>query len=349
MVTQQKSMSQNKVLIIAEAGVNHNGDLDKAIQLIDMAAMSGADYVKFQTFKAEKIVNKNVQKAEYQKKNMLGESDSQFDMLKKLEMGLDWYPILIDRCNEKGVKFLSTGFDEESIEFLEKLKIPFYKIPSGEITNKPYLQKIAKKGKDIILSTGMANLNEIKSAIKIFEDEGISKDRITVLHCNTEYPTPMKDVNLLAMNHIAKELKVKVGYSDHTLGIEVPIAAVALGAEVIEKHFTLDRTLPGPDHAASLEPDELKEMVKAIRNIELAISGNGTKEPSKSELKNIEIARKSLHLNKDLSKGDIIGKEDLIALRPGNGISPMEIETVIGKALIEDMNSGSILKWENLK
>ncbi len=345
----QKSMSQNKVLIIAEAGVNHNGELDKAIELIDNAAMAGADYVKFQTFKAEKIVNKNAQKAEYQKQNMQGESDTQFDMLKKLEMGLDWYPTLINRCNEKGIKFLSTGFDEDSIDFLEKFEIPFYKVPSGEITNKPYLQKIAKKNKDIILSTGMADLIEIKDALKVFIDEGIDKERITVLHCNTEYPTPMEDVNLLAMNHIANQLNVKVGYSDHTLGIEVPIAAVALGAKVIEKHFTLDRTLPGPDHAASLEPDELKAMVSAIRNIELAISGSGLKEPSNSELKNKNIARKSLHLNKNLKQGEKIHREDLIALRPGNGISPMEIELVVGKVLRKDMLNGSIIIWENLK
>ena len=337
-----------RVVIIAEAGVNHNGDLEKALALVDAAAYAGADYVKFQTFKAEKIVNSNAQKADYQKNNMQGEEGTQFGMLKKLEMGEDWYPVLIKRCQEKGIHFLSTGFDLDSIDFLNDLGIPFFKIPSGEITNKPYLQQIARKGKDIILSTGMANLQEVKEAVEVIEAEGILRDRITVLHCNTEYPTPMRDVNLLAMDHIAKELQVKVGYSDHTLGIEVPIAAVALGAVVIEKHFTIDRTLPGPDHAASLEPEELKAMVIGIRNIELAISGSGIKEPSDSEKKNISIARKSLHVKQDLKKNHIIRKEDLIALRPSDGISPMEIENVIGKSLIQDVISGESLQWNQL-
>ena len=337
-----------KVIIIAEAGVNHNGDLQKALALVDAAAIAGADYVKFQTFKADKIVNPSAQKADYQKKNMLGDEDTQFGMLKKLEMGEDWYPILIQRCQEKGIHFLSTGFDVDSIDFLNDLEIPFYKIPSGEITHKPYLQHIARKGKDIILSTGMANLQEVKDAVEVIEAEGITRDRITVLHCNTEYPTPMQDVNLLAMHHIARELQVKVGYSDHTLGIEVPIAAVALGAAVIEKHFTIDRTLPGPDHAASLEPDELKAMVSGIRNIELAISGSGIKEPSESEKKNIAIARKSLHTKHDLRKGDVVTAENLIALRPASGISPMEIDAVVGKTLVQDLKAGSTLEWKQL-
>lgn len=341
-------MKTNRVFIIAEAGVNHNGDLDKALELIDAAADAGADYVKFQTFKADKIVNRSAQKADYQKKNMQGESDTQYEMLKKLEMGDDWYSVLIDRCNKKGIHFLSTGFDVDSIDFLNKLEIPFYKIPSGELTNKPYLQHIARKGKDIILSTGMANLQEVKDAVEVIEKEGIKREHITVLHCNTEYPTPMEDVNLLAMNQIARELGVKVGYSDHTLGIEVPIAAVALGACVIEKHFTLDRTLPGPDHAASLEPDELKAMVTGIRNIEKAIGGSGIKEPSESEKKNIAIARKSIHLNKELKKGSVIGEEDLIALRPGDGISPMEIEKVVGKILKRDVEVSHKLSFEDL-
>lgn len=335
-------------LIIAEAGVNHNGDLQKALELIDIAAEAQVDYVKFQTFKAEAIVNPSAQKADYQIKNMSGESDTQFEMLKKLEMGLDWYEVLIQRCQERGVKFLSTGFDSESINFLDSLEIPFYKIPSGEITNKPYLQHIAQKEKDIILSTGMSTIGEIEAAIDVFETEGITRDRITVLHCNTEYPTPMKDVNLLAMNHIARELGVKVGYSDHTLGTEVPIAAVALGACVIEKHFTLDRSLPGPDHAASLEPDELKAMVSAIRNIEDAIGGSGIKEPSESEMKNISVARKSLHTNKELKAGQTLSKDDLIALRPGNGISPMLINEVVGKELNKDLAAHYLLKPEDL-
>jgi N,N'-diacetyllegionaminate synthase len=339
---------KNKVVIIAEAGVNHNGEFQKAIELIDAAAASGADYVKFQTFKAEKIVNPTAKKAEYQINNMAGESDTQFEMLKKLEMGDNWYSGLIERCKEKGINFLSTGFDEDSIDFLNNFDFPFYKIPSGELTNKPYLQHIAKKGKEIILSTGMANINEINDAIEVIEAEGINRNRITVLHCNTEYPTPMKDVNLLAMNQIAKELGVRVGYSDHTLGIEVPIAAVALGACVIEKHFTLDRTLPGPDHAASLEPNELKNMVDAIRNIELAISGNGIKEPSNSERKNMDIARKSLHLKADLENNHVLKAEDLIALRPGDGISPMLIDSILGKKLVLNLPKGHKIQMNDL-
>lgn len=340
-------MSQ-KVVIIAEAGVNHNGDLQMALALVDAAAYAGADYVKFQTFKAEKIVNSNAQKAEYQKNYMEGEEVTQFGMLKKLEMGEDWYPILIQRCQERGIHFLSTGFDVDSIDFLSDFEIPFYKIPSGEITNKPYLQHIARKGKEIILSTGMANLQEIKDAVEVIEAEGIVKDSITVLHCNTEYPTPMQDVNLLAMHQIARELDVKVGYSDHTLGLEVPIAAVALGAVVVEKHFTIDRTLPGPDHAASLEPEELKVMVSGIRNIELAISGSGIKEPSESEKKNIAITRKSLHIKHDLVSGHILKADDLIALRPAHGISPMDFDVVVGKTLVEDVFAGSTLQWNQL-
>ena len=335
-------------LIIAEAGVNHNGDLQKALDLIDAAAAARVDYVKFQTFKAETIVNPSAQKADYQIKNTSGESNTQFEMLKKLEMGLDWYEVLIQRCQERGVKFLSTGFDFESIDFLDSLEIPFYKIPSGEITNKPYLQHIAQKEKDIILSTGMSTIGEIEAAIDVIKAEGITRDCITVLHCNTEYPTPMKDVNLLAMNQIARELGVKVGYSDHTLGIEVPIAAVALGACVIEKHFTLDRSLPGPDHAASLEPDELKAMVSAIRNIEEAIGGSGIKEPSESEKKNISVARKSLHTLKELKAGVTLSKDDLIALRPGSGISPMLINEVLGKVLNKDLPAHYLLKHEDL-
>lgn len=341
-------MNSNKTVIIAEAGVNHNGDLQLALALIDAASKAGADYVKFQTFKAEKIVNPSAQKAEYQKNNMPGEDSTQFGMLKKLEMGDDWYPVLIKRCQEKGINFLSTGFDTDSIDFLNRLDIPFYKIPSGEITNKPFLEHIARMAKDIILSTGMATLQEVKDAIEVIEAEGITRNRITVLHCNTEYPTPMRDVNLLAMQHIAKELHVKVGYSDHTLGIEVPIAAVALGAVVIEKHFTMDRSMPGPDHAASLEPDELKAMVQGIRNIELALSGSGLKEPSESEKKNISIARKSLHLRTAVHVGEDIKADALMALRPGDGISPMEIDKVIGMKARTNLNKGHKLSLDDL-
>ena len=333
-----------KVVIIAEAGVNHNGDLEKALALVNAAAEAGADYVKFQTFKAEKIVNPNAQKADYQKKNMQGEENTQFGMLKKLEMGEHWYPVLMERCVEKGIKFLSTGFDEDSIEFLNNLNVPFFKIPSGELTNKPYLKHIASKGKNIILSTGMAYLAEIESAIEILEGEGILRDKIIVLHCNTEYPTPFEDVNLLAMNQIRDNLGVKVGYSDHTMGIELAIAAVALGAVVIEKHFTLDRSLPGPDHAASLEPIQLKDMVNSIRNIELAMTGTGIKEPSQSELNNIAIIRKSLHFRKDLQAGHVINDIDLIALRPGFGVSPMQIDYYIGKKLNQNVDAFSMIE-----
>lgn len=342
-------MSNKRVIVIAEAGVNHNGDINKALALIDVAAEAGADFVKFQTFKAEKIVNPTAQKADYQKNNMKSGEDTQLGMLKKLEMGEEWYPRLIERCQTKGIRFLSTGFDNESIDLLDKLAIPFYKIPSGEITNKRFLQHIARRGKDIILSTGMATLEEVKAALAVITQEGIKRDRIIILHCNTEYPTPMEDVNLLAMNHIAKELGLDVGYSDHTLGIEVPIAAVALGATVIEKHFTLDRDLPGPDHAASLEPDELKAMVKGIRNIEMAISGSGIKEPSRSEKKNIAIARKSLHLKHDVKKGELVSQDDLIALRPGDGISPMDIDEILGKKFLVDLLGGTKLLNEHLR
>lgn len=339
----------NPTIIIAEAGVNHNGDFDLAIKLIDVAADSGADYVKFQSFKADKLVTKSAPKAKYQKININDSDDSQYLMLKNLEMPEKWHHDLKEYSKSRRIKFLSTGFDEESVNFLDILGMDLFKIPSGEITNKPFLQHIARIGKDIVLSTGMANLKEIKAALDVLYLEGIKKSQVTVLHCNTEYPTPMEDVNLLAMKQMAKDLKVKVGYSDHTLGIEVPIAAVALGARVIEKHFTLNRNLPGPDHAASLEPEELKSMVKSIRNIEKAISGNGIKEASKSELKNIDVARKSIHLKRNLDKNSVIKEEDLIALRPGDGISPMEIDNVIGKRINKDLASGHLLNFNDLE
>lgn len=322
----------NRVLIIAEAGVNHNGDFELAKQLIAVAADSGADFVKFQTFKADKLVTKDAVKADYQFSNTK-ENNSQYEMLKKLEMPEQWHYDLINYANSLGIRFLSTGFDIESIDFLDKIGVPFFKIPSGEITNKPYLEHIAKKRKPIIISTGMADMDDIKAAIEVLINQNITKDMITVLHCNTEYPTPMADVNLLAMNTIKSQFDVKIGYSDHTLGIEVPIAAVALGAVVIEKHFSLDRNLPGPDHLASLVPDELKQMVIAIRNIELAISGSGKKEPSLSELKNKVIARKSIFLKRSLDAGHLISEQDLEMKRPGDGISPMYIHKVVGKKI----------------
>ncbi len=334
----------NKVIIIAEAGVNHNGDFENAKKLILAAANAGADYVKFQTFKADKLVSKHAKKAEYQKANLKEDGDTQYDMLKKLEMSEAWHYELIKYANECGIKFLSTGFDEDSIDFLDSLNIDLFKVPSGEITNKPYLEHIAKKGKPIVISTGMSNLEEIKDAVEVIQNHKIPKDLITILHCNTEYPTPMQDVNLLAMNTIHNELGVQVGYSDHTLGIEVPIAAVALGAVLIEKHFTLDRNMVGPDHLASLTPEELKQMVMSIRNIELAISGNGVKEASESEKKNLAVVRKSLHYNSDLVKGMILEKKHFTILRPGIGISPMMYEKIIGKKLSINVFKGDLIK-----
>ena len=338
-----------KVFIIAEAGVNHNGDFDKAKKLIEVAAEAGANVVKFQTFKAVKLVSSSAKKAEYQQTNFAESDDSQLNMLKKLELPFEWHQDLIDYAKSLEIQFASTGFDEESIDFLESLGQAFFKIPSGEITNLPYLEHIASKNKPTILSTGMADMNEISEAIDALINSGLSKDHITVLHCNTEYPTPMEDVNLKAMLQIGNDLGVKIGYSDHTLGIEVPIAATALGATVIEKHFTLDRNLPGPDHLASLEPKELKAMVQAIRNIEKALSGSGIKSPSNSESKNIIVARKSLILNKDLVAGTQITKDDLEIKRPGNGISPMKIKEVIGKELKTDMPKEAILQWKDLQ
>jgi N-acetylneuraminate synthase len=336
----------NKVIIIAEAGVNHNGDFENAKKLILAAANAGADYVKFQTFKANKLVSKDAQKAEYQKANLKEDGDTQYEMLKKLEMSEDWHYELIKYANECGIKFLSTGFDEDSIDFLDSLNIDLFKVPSGEITNKPYLEHIAKKGKPIVISTGMSNLQEIKDAVEVIQNYQIAKNQITILHCNTEYPTPMQDVNLLAMKTIHNELMVQVGYSDHTLGIEVPIAAVALGAVLIEKHFTLDRNMVGPDHLASLTPEELKQMITSIRNIELAISGSGIKEPSESEIKNIEIARKSIVAKSKILKGEEFTLSNITTKRPGTGISPMNWDLVLGKIAICDFNEDDLIYTE---
>ena len=342
-------MKLDKVLIIAEAGVNHNGDLQKAIQLIDVASKAGVDIVKFQTFKADKIVSKAARKAKYQTENIENGDNSQYNMLKSLELSEQDHAILIEECDRRGIQFLSTAFDVDGIDFLDNLGLSFFKSPSGEITNYHYLKRLAEKGKPVVLSTGMANMQEVKKAIDVILKYGLTKKDITVLHCSTEYPTPMEDVNLKAMNTIGDELGVQVGYSDHTLGIEVSIAAVALGAKVIEKHFTLDRSSPGPDHRASLEPDELKEMVRAIRNIEYAISGSGAKEPSPSEQKNKEFARKSIHLNRSMKVGEIIKEEDIVALRPGNGISPMEWKNVIGRKINRAYSATEMLQWSSLK
>lgn len=335
-----------RTLIIAEAGVNHNGSIELAKKLIEVAAEAGADYVKFQTFKAEKVISRSAKKAAYQIENTGKEAESQLDMVKKLELNKHDHKVLIEHCRKTGIKFLSTAFDHESIDLLDKLGVDFYKIPSGEITNFPYLKKVASKGKPIVLSTGMAWLGEVEAALAILLDGGIQRKDITILHCNTEYPTPMEDVNLKAMNTLAQAFKVKIGYSDHTLGIEVPIAAVARGAVCIEKHFTLDRNMEGPDHKTSLEPDELKTMIRSIRNIENAL-GDGIKKPSNSEKKNINVVRKSIHLSRTLKKGAKIRKEDLITLRPGGGISPMLFDSVIGKMANKDLQKGYQLTFSD--
>ena len=321
----------NRVIIIAEAGVNHNGDLKLAKQLVDVAAEAEVDYVKFQTFKADKIVSKQAKRAQYQKANTHDGNDSQYQMLKQLELSEEYHLELQQYSQNKGVKFFSTAFDPDGLEYLNTLGFEMFKVPSGEINNYFYLKKVASFLKPVVLSSGMAKMEEIEQAIEVLIQGGLKMDDITVLHCNTEYPTPMKDVNLKAMLTIREKLGVKVGYSDHTLGIEVPIAAVAMGAMIIEKHFTLSRNLSGPDHRASLEPEELILMTKSIRNIEMAISGSGMKEPSPSERKNIQIARKSLYYSNDLKQGQVIREEDLIALRPGDGISPMSWYMIVGK------------------
>lgn len=342
-------MKINRVLIIAEAGVNHNGDLNTAKELIDVAAKAGVDMVKFQTFKADDLVSKEAKKAAYQINNTKEGHDSQYEMLKKLQLSESDHTALIKYANSKGIEFFSTAFDVKGLEYLNSLGFSLFKVPSGEITNYPYLKKIASFGKPIILSTGMSSLKEIEQALQVLTSGGLTNKEITVLHCNTEYPTPMEDVNLKAMNTICREFDVEVGYSDHTLGIEVPIAAVAMGAKVIEKHFTLDRKLPGPDHRASLEPNELQAMVRAIRNIEIAIQGNGIKEPSKSELANLTVARKSLHSSKALKKGSVISDSDLLPLRPGDGISPMEWDNILGKELLVDYSPFQKIQLSDLK
>lgn len=333
---------RNNVLIIAEAGVNHNGDINLAKKLVDAAAKAGVDYVKFQTFNSKKLVSKNAQKAKYQKENTNNSEESQLKMLQKLELSKENHLVLIDYCKQKKIKFLSTAFDLDSINFLTELNIDLWKVPSGEITNLPYLRKIGGSGKPIIISTGMAEMQEINDAIEVVVEAGTKPNNITVLHCNTEYPTPMKDVNLTAMNTINKEFQIPVGYSDHTLGIEIPIAAVALGAIVIEKHFTLDKEMEGPDHKASLEPHELKEMVSAIRNIEVAM-GNGIKVPSPSELKNKPIARKSIVASTTIKQGEVFSEKNLTVKRPGTGISPMKWDEVIGTTSSKNYSSDDLI------
>ena len=328
-------MKSNRVFIIAEAGVNHNGSIEIAKKLIDAACIAKVDAVKFQTFKAAKLVTKNAQKAQYQKENIDDNDSSQFNMLKKLELDIDTHQELIDYCNSKNIMFLSTPFDLDSIELLNDLGLEIFKVPSGEITNLPYLRDIGKLDKKVILSTGMADIGEIEDALDVLVNAGTKKENITVLHANTMYPTPMEDVNLNAMVTIGNSFGVAFGYSDHTLGIEVDIAAVALGASCIEKHFTLDKTMQGPDHKASLEPGELKAMVKSIRNIELAL-GSSIKKPSKSETPNIKIARKSIVAQRAIKKGDTLSEDNLTIKRPGDGISPMRWDEIVGTLASKD-------------
>lgn len=328
-----------KVLIIAEAGVNHNGDINLARELVDKAKEAGADIIKFQTFKLDSIVSKFAEMADYQKDN-IGIVESQKEMLKKITLPYEAFLELYKYCNKKEIQFLSTPFDIGSIHFLNDM-VPFWKIPSGEVTNYPYLVEIAKTGKPVIMSTGMCELQEIDEAIKVLKTNGTSD--ITLLHCNTQYPTPYKDVNLRAMETLRNRYKVKVGYSDHTKGIEVPIAAVALGAEVIEKHFTLDKKLPGPDHKASLEPNELAAMASSIRNIEEAL-GSPIKIVSDSERENIAIARKSIVAAKNIKKGEILTIYNLTTKRPGTGISPMRWNEVLGSKAIRDFVEDEVIE-----
>ncbi len=334
-------MTVNSTLVIAEAGVNHNGDFQLAVELIDAAANAGADVVKFQTFQAVQLVTDQVESAAYQKK-ALGQNQTQLRMLEKLELKQEAHLKLIETCQKRGIEFLSTAFDQPSIEMLFSLQMKRWKIPSGEITNLPYLRKIGSLGQPVILSTGMAELGEIESALKVLKKAGTAHEKITVLHCTTEYPAPAEEVNLRAMQTIAQTLGVTVGYSDHTEGIEVPIAAVALGATVLEKHLTLDRSLPGPDHKASLEPDQFAAMVCGIRKIEQAL-GDGIKRPTASEKANIPFVRKSLIAARHICAGELFTEENLTAKRPGTGISPMCWDNWIGKIAARDFAADELI------
>lgn len=327
------------VYIIAEAGVNHNGSFDLACRLVDAAKAAGADCIKFQTFRAQNLVSRNAGKADYQK-DTTGDG-SQADMLTKLELSYDAFSRLKQYCGEVGITFLSTPFDLESAAFLDELGVPFWKIPSGEVTNLPYLEALAKTGRPVVMSTGMCEMKEIEAALRVLRENGTSDIRL--LHCNTEYPTPFADVNLRAMETMRRAFGVEVGYSDHTRGIEVPIAAVALGATIIEKHFTLDRNMEGPDHKASLEPDELAAMVSAIRNIEQAL-GSGEKTASPSEQKNIAVARKSIVAKRAIKAGERLTEDNLTVKRPGSGVSPMRWRDVLGTAAIRDFEEDEMIE-----
>lgn len=332
-----------RALIIAEAGVNHNGDMQMARQLIDAAAEAGADLVKFQTFRADRLVTTSARKAAYQMATTAAD-ESQHEMIRRLELTDAMHDELIAHCHQRKIEFFSTAFDLESLDYLMGLGMARIKVPSGEITNLPHLRKVGGFGKEVILSTGMSNLGEIEAAIDALEKAGTSREWIIVLHCNTEYPVPMPEVNLRAMRSIGEAFGVKVGLSDHTEGIEIAIAAVALGATVIEKHFTLDRSLPGPDHRASIEPDELGRMVRSIRNVEQAM-GDGIKRPSGSELRNRPIVRKSLVSARRIAKGEFFSEANVTAKRPGTGISPMRMQEIIGRKASRDFDADELIEW----
>ncbi len=334
------------VIIIAEAGVNHNGDINMALNLVQEAAKAGADFVKFQTFSADALVSRDAKKAPYQ---LSGENNDeyQYNMLKALELTPEQHHFLINECKNSGIGFLSSAFDLQSLDYLNSLNLSYIKIPSGELTNLPYLKKAGSFNLCILLSTGMCTLEEVEEAIQVLVKAGTSKEKITLLHCNTAYPTPYNDVHLHAMSQMSNHFKLPVGYSDHTPGVEVAVAAVALGATVIEKHFTLDKKLPGPDHKASLEPKELATMVQYIRNVEKAL-GNAIKTPSPSEIVNITIARKSIHLANTIQAGHLLSESDLIMKRPGDGISPMAMDTVIGKKINKELKANHKLRYEDL-
>lgn len=334
--------------IIAEAGVNHNGSLDMALQLVDAAAHAGADAVKFQTFSADKLVRRGAEKALYQQK-ATGDGD-QYDMLKSLEMSVEMHECILKRCYEQGIEFMSTAFDEDSFDYLVSLGIKRVKVPSGEITNHPFLRHMASSGLPIILSTGMATIEEVREAAEVISRAcpgGAFANSLVILHCTSNYPAAPEDVNLLAMRTIGDELGVPVGYSDHTLGITIPIAAVGMGAEVIEKHFTLDKTLAGPDHGASLDPGELTSMVEAIRLVDRA-RGNGVKEPRESELPVRALVRRSVTSRSAIAAGAVIDASDLVLLRPGTGISPADLNSVLGRRVIRDISTGETLQWSDL-
>jgi N,N'-diacetyllegionaminate synthase len=333
-----------RTFIIAEAGVNHNGSIDLAIELIETAKTSGADAVKFQTFKADRLATRSAHKAAYQDRTTAKE-ESQLEMLRRLELSAEAHKRLIKHCNEIGIRFLSSPFDMQSADLLERMELPIFKVPSGEITNIPFLQHIARKGKPIILSTGMSTLGEVEEAVRVLQDAGAKE--LTLLHCVTEYPTPYDEVNLRAMQTLRQAFGLPIGYSDHTPGIEVSIAAVALGAEVIEKHFTLDRSLPGPDHAASLEPSELRRMVTAIRNVENAL-GTGIKRPAKCELPNISVARKSVVAARELPAGHKLEASDMDIKRPGNGLAPKSLPSLVGRTLRVALGKDETIHWDHL-